>query len=95
MPEFNRNIFYVIYPSHFVGYSIYFFCNEIISRLLIRPFFTWLTTFENWPSEDGFDKSVRRKIYLFLICVELIPPIDLVMIQYASKTYCSAFWCFK
>lgn len=66
-----------------------------LQKVVIPPFATWLTKYENWPTHRGFASSVDSKLYLFAIGVELIGPIDLVYIQYTTKSECLSSWCYK
>lgn len=80
-------------PIHILFYSIYFFFNAIFYNFVLLDLAYWLTKFENKPTKQAYIQSENLKLYIYAIGVEMIGPIDLVFIQSAAKTSCSAGWC--
>lgn len=72
-----------------------FFCgNQLLYSHILKRLFDWLTSLENNPDLETNDSNRDSKRLLFLIGLELIGPIDLLIVEPINRTSCNNVSCY-
>lgn len=98
---FNNVLTQDLYDDSFVRWQellpvFIFFCgNQILYSHALKWIFSKMTQWENNPDLEKNDSNRDAKRLLFLIGLELIGPIDLLLVEPMNRTSCGNRSCFE